>query len=146
MFDEHRTKILFKFVSQPAKIKRQLLAHLSHQPDGCLLWTSRTKSKYGYIHLEREGRGSDFQDHRIIYLLYGGPIPEGFQLDHLCRKPRCCNPNHLEPVPGGVNLMRAVWAKLFPDDYVAWATARMATPRKDRIPWDRDKAFTQPIK
>jgi hypothetical protein len=44
--------------------------------------------------------------HRIAYEYHRGPIPEGLQLDHLCRVTSCCNPDHLEPVPQRVNYER----------------------------------------
>lgn len=36
-----------------------------------------------------------------------GPIPEGLDLDHLCRVRQCVNPDHLEPVTARENLMRS---------------------------------------
>jgi hypothetical protein len=36
-----------------------------------------------------------------------GPIPDGLQLDHLCRNKACCNPMHLEPVTARENQRRA---------------------------------------
>lgn len=44
--------------------------------------------------------------HRVAYTEMVGPIPEGLDLDHLCRNPPCCNPDHLEPVPHRVNVQR----------------------------------------
>ncbi|MBO0885095.1 MAG: HNH endonuclease [Mycobacterium sp.] len=44
--------------------------------------------------------------HRIAYTWLVGPIPEGFDLDHLCRVRSCVNPAHLEPVPRRTNLLR----------------------------------------
>jgi hypothetical protein len=35
-----------------------------------------------------------------------GPIPEGQDLDHLCRNRACINPNHQQPVTRRVNLLR----------------------------------------
>jgi hypothetical protein len=43
-----------------------------------------------------------------VYELHVGPIPEGLDLDHLCRVRACCNPDHLEPVTRSENLRRAV--------------------------------------
>jgi hypothetical protein len=36
-----------------------------------------------------------------------GPIPDGLQLDHLCRVRCCVNPNHLEPVTAKENTLRS---------------------------------------
>jgi len=44
--------------------------------------------------------------HRISYELLKGDIPEGLDLDHLCRNRGCVNPDHLEPVTRKENLLR----------------------------------------
>lgn len=36
--------------------------------------------------------------HRLIYQACVGPIPEGLEIDHLCRNRRCVRPSHLEAV------------------------------------------------
>src|SRR3546814_19356891 len=46
------------------------------------------------------------QAHRISYELCVGPIPEGMELDHLCRVRRCVNPAHMEPVTHRENVLR----------------------------------------
>lgn len=46
--------------------------------------------------------------HRVIYEREVGPIPEGMELDHLCRVPACVNPAHLEPVTHRVNVLRGM--------------------------------------
>ena len=39
-------------------------------------------------------------------LLAVGPIPDGREIDHLCRNHRCVNPDHLEPVTHLENMRR----------------------------------------
>jgi hypothetical protein len=50
--------------------------------------------------------------HRISYIIAGRVIPNGLSLDHLCRNPRCVNPDHLEPVTHGENIRRGASAKM----------------------------------
>lgn len=45
--------------------------------------------------------------HRVSYETFAGPIPEGLDLDHLCRNRSCVNPEHLEPVTRSENLRRS---------------------------------------
>lgn len=44
--------------------------------------------------------------HRVAYEAAVGPIPAGMVIDHLCRRPACANPDHLEPVTMRENLLR----------------------------------------
>lgn len=70
---------------------------------GCWLWTaSLTRGGYGQFRINGKTRRA----HRIAYLLSVGPIPDGLDLDHLCRTPACVNPAHLEPVTRGENTAR----------------------------------------
>jgi len=55
---------------------------------------------YGYA-----GKGGPAS--RVIYRELVGPIPEGLDLDHLCRNRSCVNPGHLEPVTHRENMRRA---------------------------------------
>lgn len=50
--------------------------------------------------------------HRTAYEWAHGPIPEGLQIDHLCRRIRCVAPTHLEAVTNKVNSLRgrSPWA------------------------------------
>lgn len=72
-------------------------------PNGCWLWT-RALNASGYGVVGRENK--ILRVHRVTYELLVGPIPEGMQLDHLCRVRACCNPDHLEPVTNRENWLR----------------------------------------
>lgn len=71
--------------------------------DGCWLWTAgKTASGYGMFSFS----GSSVRAHRWAYEFFVGPIPEGLELDHLCRNRACVNPAHLEPVSRRENQLR----------------------------------------
>lgn len=59
----------------------------------------------GYNQIKLEGRSR--MVHRVTYENAKGLVPDGLELDHLCRNPRCCNPDHLEAVTRAVNQMRS---------------------------------------
>lgn len=71
--------------------------------DGCWLWTG-AKNNMGYGQLW-DGTRVQYA-HRLVYQLLSGPIPEGRELDHLCRTPSCVRPDHLEPVTHRENVVR----------------------------------------
>lgn len=70
---------------------------------GCWEWNLRLfPSGYGGC-VPRLGGG---YAHRASYEAFVGPIPDGLQIDHLCRNRGCVNPAHLEPVTIQENLRR----------------------------------------
>jgi HNH endonuclease len=71
--------------------------------ESCWLWVGGLHPDgYGIFYLNNMPRRA----HRIGYELMVGPIPDGLQLDHLCRVRHCVNPWHLEPVTNRVNSLR----------------------------------------
>lgn len=71
--------------------------------NGCLVWTGATTSNgYGKIWIA----GKWMRAHRFSYQAFIGEVPEGLELDHLCRNRRCCDPLHVEPVTHQENLRR----------------------------------------
>ena len=79
----------------------------AHRPDlgPCWLWTAAQVGN-GYGQFNPHGRL--VLAHRFAYELLIGPIPDGLQLDHLCRVRRCVRPSHLEPVTQQVNILRGL--------------------------------------
>ncbi len=72
---------------------------------GCWVWT-RYLDASGYGRLRVDGRKT--LAHRAAFELLRGPIPEGLQIDHLCRRRACVNPDHLEPVSLQENVARGL--------------------------------------
>ena len=68
----------------------------------CWLWSGYLGDGYGQIYVE----GRILLAHRFSYETYVGAIPEGLDIDHLCRNRPCVNWAHLEPVTRQVNLLR----------------------------------------
>ena len=68
----------------------------------CWLWTG-AKHNLGYG-LFRTGELR--YAHRVAYMLAGGVILDGFDIDHLCRVRACVNPAHLVAVTHKENVLR----------------------------------------
>lgn len=71
--------------------------------DSCWNWIGgQNGNGYGQFQVEHR----KVYVHRWAYERFVGPIPEGYQIDHLCRNRGCCNPAHLEPVTQRENQLR----------------------------------------
>lgn len=82
----------------------------THNPQlgQCWMWLG-AKKKYGHGIFStqwKDNKGKNQGAHRIAYNLLVGPVPDGLELDHLCRNPPCVNPAHLEPVTHAENMRR----------------------------------------
>ncbi|MEU6397826.1 HNH endonuclease signature motif containing protein [Streptomyces cinnamoneus] len=71
----------------------------------CWLWTGAI-NRGGYGAISKGRREGAAIVHRVVWELLVGPIPNGADLDHLCRVRACCNPDHLEPVTRVTNVAR----------------------------------------
>ena len=60
--------------------------------DDCWPWIG-ARSSHGYGMRKVDGRTQ--MVHKIAYEECVGPIPDGMQIDHICRNRACCNPAHL---------------------------------------------------
>lgn len=91
----------------------------------CWRWNAAFyKNGYGKIG-EGTRAGRNLLAHRVAYEFVLGDIPEGLDLDHLCRNRWCVNPYHLEPVTRKENLRRG--------DYVKGTRCHMAKLDEDDV-------------
>lgn len=87
-------------------IAERLLSKIVVDPaTGCWKWTDKLNADgYGRIGVNGAARSA----HRTAYTVLVGPIPQGLELDHLCRVRHCINPDHLEPVTHAENIRRGL--------------------------------------
>lgn len=80
----------------------------------CWAW-NLSISPAGYGQMKQNGR--NMMAHRVYYERLHGPLPKctaplWLELDHLCRLPRCVNPDHLELVTRSINQRRGLAVRL----------------------------------
>lgn len=91
------------------------LANVKRDGD-CIIWQGAPNNMgYGKVSVQNDptAPGREEAAHRWFYKRLRGPIPEGMVLDHLCRRPLCVNPDHLEPVTLAENTRRGALARGF---------------------------------
>lgn len=76
------------------RFRQRFLARVTRpSDDGCWMWLG-TKTAGGY----GQAYGSDrkrYYAHRLAYMMFRGPIPDGMMVCHRCDVPSCVNPDHL---------------------------------------------------
>lgn len=96
-------------------IAHRLIDKVKPTPQGCWEWQGTIgHNGYGRVRIgdtEEETRAMRFA-HRVSYELYVKPIPDGKEIDHICRNRRCCNPAHLRVVTHQENAVLREEAKL----------------------------------
>lgn len=61
---------------------------------------------YGYGRLNLNGKWAMI--HRVAWIYENGPVPDGKQLDHLCRNRKCIRLSHLQAVSAELNILRGI--------------------------------------
>lgn len=85
-------------------LRAHLLSNIAFAESGCWIWLKKSESNgYGRFCANRR----NILAHRAAYEIFTGPIPDGYQVDHLCRVRRCVNPAHLEAVTQTENIHRS---------------------------------------
>ncbi len=72
---------------------------------GCWEWQGTLSRGYGDFYVRQQKTA---KAHRLTYNYFKGEIPQGLEIDHLCRNKRCVNPDHLEVVTRSVNTLRGL--------------------------------------
>ena len=103
MLRDQSTTILF-YLLLLGKAQAYIRSRVSiHPKTGCWLWLGCNDGRYGHAYF----MGTRFKAHRLAYLAFRGRIPRGRILDHKqCDRPRCCCPDHVEPVTQSKNMKR----------------------------------------
>ena len=71
----------------------------------CWVWIGAKDDRgYGFFRVAPK----TVRAYRFAYEMLVGPIPQGLELDHLCRNHSCVNPAHLDPVTHRENNRRGV--------------------------------------
>lgn len=83
------------------RIKRRVAV----DENGCWVWQGYKKPD-GYARMRLDG-GRQVYVHRAAFEAWHGQIGRGLHVDHLCRNPSCCNPDHLEAVTPQENTRRS---------------------------------------
>ena len=98
-------------MTKPMPLQERILNSIEVDGNGCWVW-QRRRDRHGYAVMwlyPGKGKKKFALAHRVAYESFLGTIPEGLQLDHLCRVRHCVNPKHLEPVTSGENTRRSPW-------------------------------------
>lgn len=132
-------------------------------PGDCWEWLGRINDQgYGVVSHRLLSGNKAIKAHRAVWTLEHGEVPEGFQLDHLCRRRSCVNPKHLDVVTGRINTLRGIGptavnsrkdtcpsghslegVNVFVND-MGWRFCRTCRRERGRLDWHARRKFNRP--
>lgn len=95
---------------KPTHVMTRIMNKVTITDSNCWEYSGTIAHGYGKIGIGyRKDRSTrTVPVHRVTYKYLMGEIPDGLDIDHLCRNRACCNPLHLEPVTRSVNILRGL--------------------------------------
>lgn len=121
----------------------KFMGYVSKQTNGCWDWCG-TISKKGYGVF---WNGTKLvAAHRYSYEKVKCKIPDGLQIDHLCRNRRCVNPDHLEVVTLQENVARGMVSDFARDKQVSKTHCKHGHPYNGKNTYIRPDRGTRECK
>ncbi len=79
----------------------------SNAPPGtvCFEWIG-SRNTSGYPHVKVRGVKSPMLAHKLAHIVWNGPVPDGWEVDHLCDNVFCWRPEHLEAITEAEHRLR----------------------------------------
>jgi hypothetical protein len=97
-------------------VKLLVLTGTTEDANGCWLWQDGLLWGYGHT----GGQFGERRVHRLSYMAWKGPIPEGHEVGHTCHVKRCAYPGHLEAVTHSENMRQAAVAQQMSRKLTPW--------------------------
>ncbi len=106
------------------------------QESGCWEWQAQVKDTgYGIFY---DGK-HQVRAHRYAYEHFNNvSVPEGLEIDHLCRNRKCVNPEHMEIVTHQENVVRGIAGQWFREKQIA------KTHCPQGHPYDEENTYHRP--
>lgn len=101
-YKRHGDPLIVKHMRVDGPDETRWMKKVVVESPGCWIWIAGKNVGYGQYF----AWGRMWGAHRFVYTLLVGPVPDGLELDHLCRVRACVNPDHLEPVTHEENVRR----------------------------------------
>lgn len=83
-------------MSQLTMLERFEEKYVPEPNSGCWIWTASGGKRYGHFYAGKFESGKKMEGaHKVAYILFNGPVPEGLHVLHKCDNTFCVNPDHL---------------------------------------------------